>query len=128
MGDELGDGRLALGQPADDAQPVHVGHDLVEGTQLAQVFGLGDGGGDRAADPGGRGGQGWDSGWGLVRRGHINHGLYQSPLMLAPRRRLSTRAVLPTDASCSSAGIAGMSQPIARRIAASWCRRCPRQA
>ena len=55
------------GQAADDAQPVHVGHDLVEGTQLAQVVGLGDGRGDRAADAGGRGGQGWDSGWGLVR-------------------------------------------------------------
>ena len=57
------------GQPADDAQAVHVGHDLVEGTQLAQVFGLGDGRGDRAADPGGRGGQGEDSGLGVVRRG-----------------------------------------------------------
>ena len=64
MGDELRDGRLAVGQAADDAQPVHVGHDLVEGTQLAQVFGLGDGRGDRAADPGGRGGQGWGSGSG----------------------------------------------------------------
>ena len=58
MGDELGDGRLAVGQAADDAQPVDVGHDLVEGTQLAEVFGLGDGRGDGAADPGGRGGQG----------------------------------------------------------------------
>ena len=64
MGDQLGDGRLAVGEAADDAQPVHVGHDLVEGTQLAQVIGLGDGGGDGAADSGGRRGQGVDSGWG----------------------------------------------------------------
>ena len=69
MGDELGDGRLALGQASHDAQPVHVGHDLVEGAQLAQVVGLGDGRGDRAADPGGRGGQGWDSGSRVARRG-----------------------------------------------------------
>ena len=58
------DGRLALGQPADDAQAVHVGHDLVERAQLAQVVGLGDGRGDGAADSGGGGGQGVDSGWG----------------------------------------------------------------
>ena len=82
MGDELRDGRLALGQAADDAQAVHVGHDLVEGTQLAQVFGLGDGRGDRAADPGGRGGQGDDSGFWGGASWHINHDLYQSPLML----------------------------------------------
>ena len=52
VGDELRDGRLALGQATDDAQAVHVGHDLVEGTKLAELFGLGDGRGDRAADPG----------------------------------------------------------------------------
>ena len=76
------DGGLAVGEPAHDAQPVHVGHDLVEGAQLAQVFGLGDGRGDRAADPGGRGGQGWGSGFWGGAPWHINHGLYQSPLML----------------------------------------------
>ena len=81
MRDELGDGGLAVGEPAHDAQTVDVGHDLVEGTQLAEVFGLGDGRGDGAADPGGRGGQGWGSGWGGAPW-HINHGLYQSPLML----------------------------------------------
>jgi hypothetical protein len=52
VGDELRDGRLALGQASDDAQTVHVGHHLVEGTELAEVFGLGDGRRDRAADPG----------------------------------------------------------------------------
>ncbi len=31
VGDELRDGRLALRQATDDAQAVHVGHDLVEG-------------------------------------------------------------------------------------------------
>ena len=55
MGDELRNGRLALGQASNDAQAVHVGHDLVEGTQLAEIFRLCDGRGDRAADPGGRG-------------------------------------------------------------------------
>ena len=83
VGDELGDGRLALGQATDDAQAVHVGHDLVEGTQLAKFFGLGDGCGDRAADPGGRGGQGDDSGFWGGASWHINHDLYQSPLMLS---------------------------------------------
>ena len=66
MGDELRDGGFALGQPADDPQAVDVGHHLVEGAQLAQVFGLGDGGGDGAADSGGRGGQGRGSDRGLV--------------------------------------------------------------
>ena len=66
MCDEFRHGRVAIGQAADDAQPVHIRHDLVKGTQLAEVFGLGDGRGDRGADPGGRGGQGWDSGWGRV--------------------------------------------------------------
>jgi hypothetical protein len=55
MGDEFRHRRLAAGESADDAQAVHVGHDLVEGTQLAKVFGLNDDGGDRAADPCGRG-------------------------------------------------------------------------
>src|SRR6185312_9933147 len=57
VGDELGDGRLAVRQPAHDPEPVHVGHGLVEGTQLAQLLGLGDGRGDRAADANGGGGQ-----------------------------------------------------------------------
>src|SRR4051794_16912080 len=42
MGDELGDRRLTVRQPADDPEAIHVGHDLVEGAQLAQVIGLGD--------------------------------------------------------------------------------------
>jgi hypothetical protein len=81
MRDELGDGGLAVGEPAHDAQPVDVGHDLVEGTQLAEVFGLGDGCGDRAADPGGRGTV-QELRWGGAPW-HISHGLYQSPLMLS---------------------------------------------
>jgi hypothetical protein len=64
MGDELGDRRLAVREAADDAEPIHVGHDLVEGTQLAQVIRLGDGRGDGAANAGGRRGQGCDSSWG----------------------------------------------------------------
>jgi hypothetical protein len=52
VGDQLRDGGLALGQTTDDAQAVHVGHHLVESTQLAELFWLGDGRGDRAADPG----------------------------------------------------------------------------
>jgi len=52
MGDEFRDGRFALGQAPHDAQAVDVGHDLVEGAKLAELFGLGDRGGDRAADPG----------------------------------------------------------------------------
>src|SRR4051794_11755237 len=66
VGDQLGDGRLALGEAPDDAQAVHVGHDLVEGAQLAQVLGLGDGGCDGATDSGGGGGQGAAPGWGGV--------------------------------------------------------------
>jgi len=52
VGDQFRDGRLALGQAPDDPQAVDVGHDLVEGAELAELFGLGDGCGDRAADPG----------------------------------------------------------------------------
>ena len=65
MGDELGDRRLAVRQAADDAEAIYVGHDLVEGAQLAQVIRLGDGRGDGAANAGGRRGQGCDSsrGW-----------------------------------------------------------------
>src|SRR4051812_18428291 len=85
MGDQLGHRRLALSQPPDDAQPVHVGHHLVEGAKLAQLFGLSDGRGDGAADPGGRRGQDDHSGWGGASR-HINDGLYQSALMLRESR------------------------------------------
>jgi hypothetical protein len=53
VGDELGDRRFALGESPDDAQSIDVGHDLVERTQLAQVLGLGNGGGDRTANAGG---------------------------------------------------------------------------
>jgi hypothetical protein len=82
VGNEFGHGRLALSQATDDAQAVHVGHDLVECTQLAQILRLGDGCGDGAANAGGRRGQGDGSGNGSGDRGHINHDLYQSPLML----------------------------------------------
>jgi hypothetical protein len=58
VSDELGDSGLAFGEATDDAQAVHVRHDLVEGAQLAQLIGLSDGSGDGAADPGGGGGQG----------------------------------------------------------------------
>ena len=78
MGDQFGDGGFALGQASDDTQAVHVGHDLVEGAELAQLFGLGDGCGDRAAYVGWRWGQGGTPGR-VVRRGtsttvYINHG------------------------------------------------------
>src|SRR4051812_26521420 len=43
---QLGHRRITMGEPAHDAQPVHVGHDLVEGTQLAEIVRLGDGRGD----------------------------------------------------------------------------------
>src|SRR5829696_747522 len=53
MRDQLRDRGLAVGQSPNDAEAIHVGHDLVKGAQLAEVIGLGDGRGDRAADPGG---------------------------------------------------------------------------
>jgi hypothetical protein len=62
LGDELGDGRLGGGKAADDPKPVHVGEGLVDEAQLAQLLGLEDGVGDRAADAGGRGTQGECSG------------------------------------------------------------------
>ncbi len=52
VGDQFRDGRLALGETAHDAQAVDVGHDLVEGAKLTELFGLGDRRGDRAAHPG----------------------------------------------------------------------------
>jgi hypothetical protein len=67
MGDELGDRRLTVRQAADDPEAIHVGHDLVEGTQLAQVIRLGDGRGDGAANAGGRRRQVCDSSWGWRR-------------------------------------------------------------
>jgi hypothetical protein len=56
--DELGDGRLARGETPDDAEAVDVGQGLVDEAQLAQLVGLEDGVGDRAADVGARGAQG----------------------------------------------------------------------
>jgi hypothetical protein len=44
-------------QAADDAQAVDVGEGLVNQTQLAQLLGLEDGVGDRAADVGAGGAQ-----------------------------------------------------------------------
>ena len=55
--DELGDGRLARGQAADDAEAVDVGQGFVDETQLAELVGLEDGVRDRAADVGARGAQ-----------------------------------------------------------------------
>ena len=94
--------RLAVRQAADDPQAIHVGHDLVEGAQLAQVIGLGDGRGDGAANAGGRRGQGCDSSWGCVARGCINHDLYQSALMLCARvgRCQHAPVVVTRDVDC----------------------------
>ena len=83
LGDELGDARLAVGEAADDPQPVHVGEGLVDEAQLAQVVGLDDGGRDRRADAGGRGDQGTISGG--TGNDRINDGLYQWRLMLFRR-------------------------------------------
>jgi hypothetical protein len=60
--DELRDGRVGGGEPADDPQPIDVGEGLVDEPQLAQVVGLEDGVRDRAADVGAGGTQGWNSG------------------------------------------------------------------
>jgi hypothetical protein len=46
-------------QAADDAQPVDVGEGLVDETQLAQLLRLKDRVGDRAADVGAGGAQGF---------------------------------------------------------------------
>jgi hypothetical protein len=51
--DEIGDRRVAVGQPPDDAEPVHVGERLVECPDAPQVIRLVDERGDGAADPGG---------------------------------------------------------------------------
>ena len=53
--DELGDGRLALGEALHDPQPVHVGERLVDEAQGAQLVGLVDDGGEGRADVG----RGW---------------------------------------------------------------------
>jgi hypothetical protein len=58
MLDQLGDCRAAIGQPTDDPEAVDVGEGLVEGTDPAEVLRLLDERGERAADPGGRRGQG----------------------------------------------------------------------
>lgn len=60
--DELGDRRLALGEPADDPEPVDVGQGLVDEADGAEVVGLVDDGGDGRADAGGGGAQGKGSG------------------------------------------------------------------
>jgi hypothetical protein len=62
--DEVRDGRLGLGERPDDAQPVDVGECLVDEAQLAQLVGLEDGVGDRAANAGRRGAQRLISGQG----------------------------------------------------------------
>ena len=86
LGDELGDGRLGLGQRADDPEPVDVGQRLVDEPQLAQLVGLEDGVGDRAADAGGRRAQGTCSvTWLDSRCRRINGGLYQWRLILTRR-------------------------------------------
>jgi hypothetical protein len=73
-------------QPADDPQAVDVGEGLVDEAQLAQLVGLEDGVGDRAANARRRGAQGF-------RSNCINVRLYQSPLMLfAGADRCQTRA------------------------------------
>ena len=72
---ELRDGRLAVSEAADDPQPVHVGESLVDEAQLAQLVGLEDGVGDRAADAGrGRAQECFLRG---ESRDRINRGLYQ---------------------------------------------------
>src|SRR6185503_16253708 len=48
--DELGDGRLTLGEALDDPQPVHVGEGLVDEADRAQLVGLVDDGRDGRAD------------------------------------------------------------------------------
>jgi hypothetical protein len=62
LGDELGHGGLRNGKGTDDPQAVDVGERLVDETQLAQLVGLEDGVGDRAANAGGRRTQGERSG------------------------------------------------------------------
>ena len=62
LGDKLGDGRLAGGQPAHDPETVDVGKGLVDETELAELVGLEDGVGDRAANVGASGAQGRGSG------------------------------------------------------------------
>ena len=56
--DEVADGRGAARQAADDAEAIDVGQRLVERAQAAEVLGLLDERGDRAADPGRGRGQG----------------------------------------------------------------------
>jgi hypothetical protein len=48
--DELGDRRLAVRQATDDPEAVDVSQGLVDQAQLAQLLGLEDGLGDRAAN------------------------------------------------------------------------------
>jgi hypothetical protein len=50
--DELGHGRLALGEPANDPEAVHVGQGLVDEADRTEVLGLVDDGRDRGTDAG----------------------------------------------------------------------------
>ena len=58
LGHELGNGCFGGREAADDPEAVDVGEGLVDEAQLAQLVGLEDGVGDRAANAGGRGAQG----------------------------------------------------------------------
>jgi hypothetical protein len=51
--DQLGHGRIALGQPPQDSKAIDVGEGLVEQADGAQVVWLVDDRGDRGANPGG---------------------------------------------------------------------------
>ena len=64
MVDQLGHGGLALGEAADDPEPVHVGQRLVDEADRAQVVRLVDDRRDGRADAGGGGAQGKGSGCG----------------------------------------------------------------
>ena len=84
--DELGDGRLALGEALDDPQAVHVGERLVDDAQRAQVVGLVDDGRDGRADVRGGGCQDGCSGCGgsgprALGGRRINADLYQYALI-----------------------------------------------
>jgi hypothetical protein len=85
-------------EPTDDSQPVDVGEGLVDEAQLAQLLGLEDSIGDRAADVGARGAQvDLREGRSLsAEKGRINRRLYQSPLMLfGPASRCQAHRVAP---------------------------------
>jgi hypothetical protein len=56
--DQLRDGRFGGRQATNDPKPIDVGEGLVNDAQLAELVGLEDGVGDRAANVGARGAQG----------------------------------------------------------------------